>query len=60
MLDKHKRVFEDMPLGIPPNRGFEHIIELEEHAKPVITAPYRHPKHSKKEIERTIKELLVM
>ena len=60
VLDKHKRVFEDIPLGIPPNRGFEHIIELEEGAKPVITTPYRHPKHYKEEIEKMIKELLDM
>ena len=28
MLDKHRRVFEDLPPGVPPDRGFEHIIEL--------------------------------
>jgi hypothetical protein len=51
ILHKHKRVFEPIPLGQPPDRGFEHIIEMEEGAKPVITTPYRHPKKHKDEIE---------
>jgi hypothetical protein len=60
ILHKHKRVFEPIPPGQPPDRGFEHIIELEEGAKPVITTPYRHPKKHKDEIESAIKELLAM
>jgi hypothetical protein len=40
ILHKHKWVFEPIPLGKSPERGFEHIIELEEGAKPVITTPY--------------------
>jgi hypothetical protein len=36
ILDKHHKVFEPIPPGVPSNRGFEHIIELEERAKPVI------------------------
>jgi hypothetical protein len=53
-------VFGLIPLGVPPDRGFEHIIELEAGAKPVITTPYRHPKKYKDEIEKAIKELLDM
>ena len=49
-----------MPPGLPPDRGFEHVIELEQGAKPVITTPYRHPRGYKEEIEKTIKELLDM
>ena len=60
ILMKHKRVFDDIPPGLPPKRGFEHSIELEEGAKPVITIPYRHPHKFKEEIEKTIKELLEM
>lgn len=26
VLDKHSAVFGDIPLGRPPNRGFEHVI----------------------------------
>ena len=43
-----------------PDRGFEHTIELETGATPVIIAPYRHPKRFKDEIEKAIKELLAM
>ena len=48
----------NIPLGIPPHRGFEHTIELESGAKPVITTLYRHPKKFKDEIERMMQELL--
>jgi hypothetical protein len=49
-----------IPLGRPPDRGFEHSIELEEGAKPMITTPYRHSRRFKDEIEKAIKELLAM
>jgi hypothetical protein len=52
--------FGPIPPGRPPDRGFEHMIELEARATPVITAPYRHPKKFKDEIEKAIKELLAM
>jgi hypothetical protein len=57
ILDKHQNVFGSIPPSVPPDRGFEHIIELEAGAKPVITTPYRHPKKYKDEIEKAIKEL---
>jgi hypothetical protein len=60
ILDRHHKVSGPIPLGVPPDRGFEHIIELEEGAKPVITTPYRHPKKYKDETEKAIKELLDM
>jgi hypothetical protein len=60
IIDKHIKVFGPIPPGVPPDRGFEHIIELEEGAKLVITTPYRHPKKYKDEIEKAIKELLDM
>ena len=60
LLRKHHKVFSDIPPGILPDRGFEHIIELEAGVQPVITNPYRHPKVYKDEIEKTIKELLKM
>jgi hypothetical protein len=60
IIEKHSKVFGPIPPGVPPDRGFEHIIELEEGAKPVITTPYRHPKKYKDEIEKEIKELLDM
>jgi hypothetical protein len=60
LLGKHERVFEPFPVGRPPDRGFEHVIELEEGSNPIITTPYRHPKRFKDEIEKAIKELLEM
>lgn len=60
VLDKHAPVFDDIPPRLPPKRGFEHTIELEKGAKPVITTPYRHPKKFKDEIKKTIQELLAM
>lgn len=60
MLNKHDQVFGEIPPERPPDRGFEHTIELEEGTKPMITTPYRNPKRFKDEIEKAIKELLVM
>jgi hypothetical protein len=60
LLCKHHKVFSDIPPGISLDKGFEHIIELEEGVQVVITNPYRHPKVYKDEIEKTIKELLKM
>jgi hypothetical protein len=60
LLGRHQQVFGSIPPGRPPDRGFEHTIELEEGAKPMITTPYRHPRRFKDEIEKAIKELLVM
>lgn len=60
IIKKHHSVFEEIPPGLPPKRGFEHIIELERDAKPVITTPYRHPQKYKDEIEKAIQELLAM
>ena len=50
LLQKHKAIFGDLPAGRPPDRGFEHIIELEEGTQAVITTPYRDPKRYKDEI----------
>jgi hypothetical protein len=58
--DKHMNVFGPIPPGKTSYRGFEHIIELEEEDKPVITTPYRNPKKFKDEIEKAIKGLLDM
>ena len=39
LLQKHEKVFRDLPTGRPPDRGFEHTIELEEGTQAVITTP---------------------
>jgi hypothetical protein len=60
LLGRYEPVFGPIPPGRPPDRGFEHMIELEAGATTVIIAPYRHPKKFKNEIEKEIKELLAM
>ena len=55
---KHSKVFNDLPPGQPPDRGIEHIIELEEGTKSIMITPYCHPNRLKDEIEKTIQELL--
>ena len=58
LLQKHKRNFEDLPHGRPPDRGIEHGIELEAGTLPIKIHPYKHLKRFKDEIEKAIKELL--
>jgi hypothetical protein len=60
LLSRHDWVFGKITPGRPPDRVFDHTIELVEGAKPVITTPYRHPKKFKDEIKKAIKELLEM
>jgi hypothetical protein len=58
LLGKHERVFEPLPVGRPLDRGFNHVIEIEEGSNPMITTPYRHSKRFKDKIDKAIKELL--
>jgi hypothetical protein len=44
-----------IPPERPPDRGFEHMIELESGATLIISTPYRHPKKFKDEIGKEIK-----
>lgn len=60
LLTKRSKVFENPPPSRPLEHGTEHIIELEEGTKPVMTTPYWYPKKHKDEIEKAIKELLDM
>ena len=60
ILDQYATVFGEIPPGQPPDRGFEHTIELEQGIQAVITTPYRHPKAYRDEIERAIQELLAL
>ena len=54
----HKRVFEDLPHGRPPDCGIEHRIELEASTLIIKIHSYKDPKRLKDEIEKAIKELL--
>jgi hypothetical protein len=59
-LGQYELVFGSIPPGRLLDRGFEHTIELEVGATPLITMPDRHPKKFKDEIEKAIEELLAM
>jgi len=58
LLGKHDIVCGPIPVGRPPDRGFEHVIQLDEGSKLMITTPYRNLKKSKDEIEMATKDLL--
>lgn len=58
ILDHYSTVFGDIPPKLPPDRGFEHTIELEQGIQAMITTPHRHPKAYRDEIERAIHDLL--
>ena len=55
LLSKYEKVFGDLPLGRPPDRGVEHKIELEIGTKPIKMNPYRYPKRIRYDIEYYIK-----
>ena len=56
LLSKYEKVFGDLPPGRPPDRGVEHVIELEIGTQPIKMNPYRHPKRIRDEIEDAIKK----
>jgi hypothetical protein len=60
LIEKHDKVFKPLPAGRPLDKGFEHVIELEKGAKPMITTPYIHPNKFKDKIEKAIQKLLEM
>lgn len=42
IVERHRSVFAD-PVGLPPGRGHEHAINLNEGSNPVGVRPYRYP-----------------
>ena len=59
LLLEFMEVFQE-PKGIPPSRSYDHSIVLKEGTSPISVRPYRYPYYQKSEIEKLIKELLVM
>ncbi|KAL4335086.1 hypothetical protein GQ457_07G026120 [Hibiscus cannabinus] len=51
LLDEFKMVFQE-PMGLPPSRGHEHRIVLQDDQAVVKIRPYRYPTVQKNEIER--------
>ena len=58
LIQKYKKVFEDLPMELRPERKIEHVIEIKSGSSPVNVKPYRYPHHHKTEIERSIHDLL--
>ena len=58
ILDKHGKVFKDIPPKLPLDKGFQRIIEVEEGTKPIIITRSCHPKIYKENTGKVIKDLL--
>jgi hypothetical protein len=58
IIDKHSKVFEDIPKGLPPTRNHDHEIHLIPGSVPPNIRPYRYPYNQKSEIERMVEEML--
>lgn len=57
IIEQFASVFEE-PTELPPSRGKEHGITLEEGARPVSVRPFRYPQIQKAEIEKQIASML--
>jgi hypothetical protein len=58
IIDKHSKVFEDIPKGLPPTQNHDHDIHLIPGSVPPNIRPYRYPYAQKSEIERMVEEML--
>jgi hypothetical protein len=58
IIDKHSKVFEDIPKDLPPTRNHDHDIHLILGSVPPNIRPYRYPYAKKSEIERMVEEML--
>jgi hypothetical protein len=58
IIDKHSKVFEDIPKGLPPTRNHDHEIHLIHGSVPPNIRLYRYPYAQKSEIERMVEEML--
>ncbi|GMI70185.1 hypothetical protein HRI_000687800 [Hibiscus trionum] len=57
LLEEFAEVFRE-PQGLPPKRGHEHRIVLQDDFAVVKIRPYRYPMVQKNKIEKLIKEML--
>ena len=56
-LQEYEEVFQK-PVGLPPVRGREHAIVLQDNSKPVSVRPYRYPQAHKEVMEKMVKEMM--
>ena len=54
----YKRVFEEIPYGLPPDRGEGHTIPLEPGAAPPFKRMYRMSPKERLEVEKQVKSLM--
>ena len=54
LLWKHGKVFQKLPMQLPPERSIEHIVEVKMGSNHVKVKPYRYPHHHKTKIERLV------
>lgn len=45
LVQKHKKVFQDLPMELPPKRRIEHVIEVKPRSSQVKVRPYKYPHH---------------
>ena len=58
IIDKHSKVFEYIPKGLPPTQNHDHEINLIPRSVPPNIRPYRYPYTQKNEIEHLVEEML--
>ena len=58
VIDKHSKVFEDIPKGLPPPQDHDHDIHLIPGSVPPNIRPYRYPYGQKRKIEHMVEEML--
>ncbi|KAJ9524152.1 hypothetical protein QJQ45_004880 [Haematococcus lacustris] len=56
-LDEYSDVFQDMPPGLPPDRGVGHTIRMETDALPPYKRPYKLSPKEEAEVKRQVSEL---
>lgn len=58
LIQKHEKVFQDLPMKMLSKREIEHTIEVKATSNTINIKPYQYPHHQKTEIERLVQDLL--
>jgi hypothetical protein len=58
LIQRYGKVFQVLPMKLPPKRKIEHIIEVKLDSTPVDIKPHQYPHHHKTKIERLIQDLI--